>query len=343
MEQQQQPPPPQAITSTQDAAASLTLPAAFAEAWKRQRNWEAGQGAVADALVAWERCNALLQPARPGLFSRNEHVDDFNTSSLKYLLVPFYLGGALGQAPGLAQRAHNLRRAQAFFSTFLTELERHDGLTREDLNVWHRETQLQPTARRTEKINRARRERELQQALEQLQKRRGSNPANEEEGDDHVDEELERELWLNTIQLAILKAIHELEAIEQELPFAERMSVTETARELDVKRAQQERPKSLQEDTKLVPLGEGQLPSKATERARKQQDVFRPSWNLPTVSVEEAAAVEMRFAAKSKPEGSAEASDDEEDESDEALRKAREWDEYKDTHPIGWGNRINQG
>jgi immunoglobulin-binding protein 1 len=93
----------------------------------------------------------------------------------------------------------------------------------------------------------------------------------------------------------------------------------------------------------LVPLGEGQLPSKATERARKQQDVFRPSWNLPTVSVEEAAAVEMRFAAKSKPEGSAEASDDEEDESDEALRKAREWDEYKDTHPIGWGNRINQG
>jgi hypothetical protein len=116
-------------------------------------------------------------------------------------------------------------------------------LLRQDLNVWHRETQLQPTARRTEKINRARRERELQQALEQLQKRRGalcpppalralpcreesdlinglhgagSNLAsNEEEGDDHVDEELERELWLNTIQLAILKAIHELEAIEQ--------------------------------------------------------------------------------------------------------------------------------
>jgi hypothetical protein len=29
------------------------------------------------------------------------------------------------------------------------------------------------------------------------------------------------------------------------------MSVTETARELDVKRAQQERPKSLQEDTKV--------------------------------------------------------------------------------------------
>jgi len=331
----------------QDAApTSLTLPAAFAEAWKRQRSLEAGQGAaVADALIAWERCNALLQPARPGLFSRNEHVDDFNTSSLRYLLVPFYLGVALGQAPGLAQRAHNLRRAQAFFATFLTELERHDGLTREDLNVWHRETQLQPTARRTEKINRARRERELQQALEQLQKRRGSNPAsNEEGGDDHADEELERELWLNTIQLSVLKAIHELEAIEQELPFAERMSVTETARELDVKRAQQERPKSLQEDTKLVALGEGQLPSKAAERVRKQQDVFRPSWNLPTVSVEEAAAVEMRFAAKSKPEGSAKASDEEEEEeSDEALRKAREWDEYKDTHPIGWGNRINQG
>jgi hypothetical protein len=69
-------------------------------------------------------------------------LDDFNTSTLKfapspppqnphcallpvkgnngrcswwctrYLLVPYYLGGALGQMPALAKRAHNLKRAQ---------------------------------------------------------------------------------------------------------------------------------------------------------------------------------------------------------------------------------------
>lgn len=325
---------------------SITLPAAFAEAWKRQRSLDAGVGEVEEVFGAWERCNALLQPALPALFSRNERLDDFNTSTLKYLLVPYYLGGALGQMPALAKRAHNLKRAQACFSGFLAELERHEGLTREDLNVWHRETQLQPTARRTERINRARRERELQLALQELHKRRGISAlaGHVEEDEEHADEEVEREIWLNTIQFAVLKAIHELEAIEQELPLAERMSTSETAHELDAKRVQQERPRTAREDTKLVPLGEGQVPSKATERERKQQEVFRPSWNLPTVSVEEAAAVEMRFAAKSTPQGAAKDSDNEdEDESDEALRKTREWDEYKDTHPSGWGNRINQG
>jgi hypothetical protein len=36
-----------------------------------------------------------------------------------------------------------------------------------------------------------------------------------EEDEEHADEEVEREIWLNTIQFAVLKAIHELEAIEQ--------------------------------------------------------------------------------------------------------------------------------
>ncbi|ELR18939.1 uncharacterized protein ACA1_233070 [Acanthamoeba castellanii str. Neff] len=184
----------------------ITLPAAFAEAWKRQRSLDAGAGGKAEEVFgAWERCNALLQPALPALFSRNERLDDFNTSTLKYLLVPYYLGGALAQLPALAKRAHHLKRAQACFSAFLAELERHEGLTREDLNVWHRETQLQPTARRTERINRARRERELQLALQELHQRRGISAlaGHDEEDEEHADEEVEREIWLNTIQLAV--------------------------------------------------------------------------------------------------------------------------------------------
>lgn len=108
--------------------------------------------------------------------------------------MPYYLGRLLMEKPGLAERATNLKRAQVFplscpsapfarsthstnapcdqmyFTSYLTELERHEGLTREDLNAWHRERPLAPTARRTEKIDRARRERELQQAIAHLQK-----------------------------------------------------------------------------------------------------------------------------------------------------------------------------
>lgn len=33
----------------------------------------------------------------------------------------------------------------------------------------------------------------------------------------------------------------------------------------------------------------------------------------------------------------------EEEEDDQAVRKAREWDDWKDTHPRGYGNRQNMG
>jgi len=37
----------------------------------------------------------------------------------------------------------------------------------------------------------------------------------DDEEEEHADEEVEREFWLKTIQLSALKAIHELEAIQQ--------------------------------------------------------------------------------------------------------------------------------
>jgi len=328
-------------TSSASHGRASSLPAAFAQAWKRQQELDKGEGRAEDVLAAWERCEAFLQSTRSAFYSRNESLDDFNTSSLKYLLVSYYIAGALGQLPGLANRASNLKRAQEHFSSFLAELERHHGLSREDIQVWHRETPLPPSERRTEKVNHARRERELQQTLQELRKRRVFVDDEEEE---HADEEVEREFWLKTIQLSALKAIHELEAIQQELPMAEQMAISEIALQLDAKRVQQERPRAVQEDNKLVGPGEGVMTSKPADRQRKQQEVFRPSWNQPTITVEESAAIEMRFAAKSsQPAEKEQDSEEDEQESDEAVRKAREWDDYKDTHPAGWGNRVNQG
>ncbi|NXR64845.1 IGB1B protein, partial [Rhadina sibilatrix] len=34
---------------------------------------------------------------------------------------------------------------------------------------------------------------------------------------------------------------------------------------------------------------------------------------------------------------------EEEEEDEEALQKARDWDDWKDTHPRGYGNRQNMG
>lgn len=90
----------------------------------------------------------------------------------------------------------------------------------------------------------------------------------------------------------------------------------------------------------LAPLGEGMVLSH--DREQKQRNVFRPSWNQPTMSVEDAAALEMRFAAKSTPTTVKDEADEEE-ENDEDIYKKREWDDYKDDHPAGWGNRMRQG
>lgn len=35
--------------------------------------------------------------------------------------------------------------------------------------------------------------------------------------------------------------------------------------------------------------------------------------------------------------------DDDTDDDDESIQKAREWDDWKDTHKRGWGNRMNRG
>jgi len=78
------------------------------------------------------------------------------------------------------------------------------------------------------------------------------------------------------------------------------------------------------------------------------QGVFRYV-NPPTMSVEEAGEIEyqlmMRRQAEQKQKQqkkSTKRSDDEEEE-DKELKKNRDWDDWKDDNPRGWGNRMNQG
>ena len=82
-----------------------------------------------------------------------------------------------------------------------------------------------------------------------------------------------------------------------------------------------------------------------------KDSVFLPGWRLPTLMVEEAAEIEMGFAAKG-PGGAAshtqEPGDGEDEEAfkandDESLKKQREWDDWVDYNPTGIGNRKRMG
>lgn len=77
--------------------------------------------------------------------------------------------------------------------------------------------------------------------------------------------------------------------------------------------------------------------------------VFLPGWRQPTLMVEEAAEIEMQFAAKGPGgEDSRRKPDDDDEEArkandDDELKKQREWDDWCDYNPTGIGNRKRQG
>ncbi|GAA5837573.1 hypothetical protein JCM9279_006794 [Rhodotorula babjevae] len=96
-------------------------------------------------------------------------------------------------------------------------------------------------------------------------------------------------------------------------------------------------------------------------RLRLQSEVFRESWRLPTMTIDEYLAQEEQAGRVLQGGGERttdevdqarrdERADDEEEDTREGyervergLRKAREWDDYRDEHRKGEGNMHNRG
>lgn len=82
-------------------------------------------------------------------------------------------------------------------------------------------------------------------------------------------------------------------------------------------------------------------------RTQLQQGVFRPSHNLPTMTIDEYLDEEKRrgnFVQGGESSGiQPEVDEDDLDRADEETMKARAWDEYKEANPRGSGNTLNRG
>jgi len=84
------------------------------------------------------------------------------------------------------------------------------------------------------------------------------------------------------------------------------------------------------------------------KRTQLRQGVFRPSHNLPTMSIDEYLEEERRRGGILDGNGGTNAQPAEPDEDNMALAdaetmKAREWDEYVEANPKGSGNTLNRG
>jgi len=275
------------------------------------------------------------------LFSTNEELDDISTSSLKFLLIDYNIAELLGKLVDSNQtirditRITNLKLSLDRYWSFLSKCETLNLIHKQDLEALHREEVPNATIKREEKIARFKREKEAQNLLKEvLIKRNKKGFKNETEEEEEEDETL-RSFTLLLLDIAIRKSIENYFAVKEEIEMLENV--------INIKQKSGGKlptPKEKPPQFKNFIL----LPNK---RDQLKRDVFKPNYPLPTMTVEEWAEEEMRLGLMPspndpKPQKSNDKDSDNEEEDDQKTLKARNWDDWKDDHPRGEGNKNDR-
>lgn len=278
------------------------------------------------------------------LCSENEELEELASADLKYLLVPALLGALTLRQVEPSRRREHLESARRHFCRFL-ELCRSYGLSgarpppaapREDGEAGSaaQRSLLAMASSRQAKIERYKQKKELENKLASLRTFVESGQA---------DEEQVRELYLLQAQKWITISFEEIESIDQE------MVILKSRDTMKQSSAPPHGP-SRQVRTPLKPF--------ILTRDAAQAKVFGAGYpGLPTMTVNDWYDQKKREEAahgQSAPQWPPPDTNDEElrkeqqekikeEDDEEALQKARDWDDWKDTHPRGYGNRQNMG
>jgi tetratricopeptide (TPR) repeat protein len=338
-------------------------------------NSEAFQDKLSTTIKLYEECLEIAQ--RVSLFSPNESLEDINSTDLQYLLLHYRLAELIGRiAGGIVERKNNLEKAQKSYEQYLKQLDNYDLLSKSDSALLE-SYQDSPTTfstastsdaaqRRDIKIQRFKEEKELKQKLAYL----SHNPealAN--------DDAAYRNLQLTNIAYAIHQTFASLESLAQELHIlslapppdarTDNNSFQTSPHDTRDRSSRQQNPTGFSDrldappghlsaglrgpllDAKGKPLRPFTLTS-STTRQDFQKGVFRPDYNLPTMSIDEYLEEERRRGGMIEGGGEAsgikpEVDEDDYDLADKATMKAREWDEFTESNTKGSGNTINRG
>ncbi|XP_037978782.1 immunoglobulin-binding protein 1 isoform X1 [Motacilla alba alba] len=299
------------------------------------------QDKVRQGLDALQRAAAMVTQLE--LFSENEELEEIASADLKFMLLPALLGALTLKQVDLSRRREHLESAREHFLRFL-KLCRNYGLGASQLppgTSGEEETgsPREPTQpnlvamamSRTAKIERYKQKKELENKLASMSSSVESGTA---------DEDQIREFYILQIQKWIGTSLEEIESIDQELVI---LKSRDAARQAPAGPRRPSRPARtpvkpfiLTRDAaqaRVFGAGYPGLPTMTVddwyEQRRKQGIVSTPQ-RVPAGTSDE----EMQKQQQEK---------EEEEDDEEALRKARDWDDWKDTHPRGYGNRHNMG
>ncbi|KAK3821603.1 MAG: TAP42-like protein [Benniella sp.] len=315
------------------------------------------QSKVGESIKGFERSRDMVRQL--SLFSENEFMEDISTKDLRYLLTEYYLGGLFLKRVS-QDRLADLDSSKEHFDHYLHQCETHDILTAQDKNYLEQITANTPrdaATQRNEKMARFKREKEMKNRIEEFHKELGTTSSGYE---GELSSELEdkyRDFVLLYLQHAIFQTMEELVAIQREIPMVKEMQerraaqgsrdnrTSDRSREDDGDARVDTRPAGWDASGPLLdPKGKVRRPFVITnQRAEIMQGVFRPGHSLPTMTVEEYLQQEMErgnFLSGGTEEPKKKEIDDNDEEALNAETiKARNWDDFKDDNPKGWGNR----
>ncbi|XP_052589396.1 immunoglobulin-binding protein 1 isoform X1 [Peromyscus californicus insignis] len=301
------------------------------------------QDKVTKGLDLLEKAAGML--SQLDLFSRNEDLEEIASTDLKYLMVPALQGALTMKQVNPSKRLDHLQRAREHFINFLTQCHCYHvaefQLPQTKTNSAENNTASSSVAypnlvamasQRQAKIERYKQKKEVEHRLAALESAVESGQA---------DDERVREYHLLHLRRWIAISLEEIESIDQEIKIL---------KEKDAPREASTPHSSLPEKPPMKPF--------ILTRNKAQAKVFGAGYpSLATMTVsdwyeqhQKYGALPDRGLAKPTPADFTRAApqqQDQEEKDDEneekAVHRLREWDDWKDTHPRGYGNRQNMG
>jgi immunoglobulin-binding protein 1 len=290
---------------------------------------------VRSCISLFEKANLLVQ--KNSLFSANETLEDITTSSLTYLTIPYYVSELYQKLPlgSPLERVPVLNTSHQYLEQFLQLCIKYEILSKDDIAAFEREVDPDAGTLRTEKIARIRQIK----ATDELIKKNMKEKIEKGSIDDDEDTENERATQILFVQNCALKSIDALRVLKEEEKIMEHMKNMMISNG-----GTMPQPAPLEPREPFKPI--------VIEDPRKKiiEGAFKPGWNLPTVSIEQAGEIDYHISLEQQKKSKAreakeklvkEFGDSDDDEVE--LQKKRDWDDWKDDHKKGEGNTGTKG
>nr|XP_061792584.1 immunoglobulin-binding protein 1 [Nerophis lumbriciformis] len=293
--------------------------------------------------------------AQLNLFSRNEELEEIATADLKYLLSPALLGALTMKVTGREKRLEIVQTARAYFMDFLRRCKDYnvsqftlpesgnESTLPEESSEDATSTCMTPmpstsslvamAAQRQAKIERYSQKKELEARLSDVRRSVESGQA---------DDETSRDFYLLNVRKWIILCLDEVQSIDQEMEILKNMDLMQLGAPQPARPSRPPmKPFILTKDALQAQVFGSGYPSLPTMTVNDWYDQHKKHGVLPDQGVPRRLAVEEDTDAKESEEEEKEKLAENDDE--EALMKARKWDDWKDDHRRGYGNRQNMG